>query len=65
MVSWWVPCLAKSRKPDFTDGLECDSNNGFISAPQRLFEFDLNNGPLTRPFFILYQMELYLFRSTY
>ena len=40
-----MPYLAKSRRADFNNGLEGDSNSGPILAPWRLFESDPNNGP--------------------
>ena len=33
MVSWWVPYLAKGCRPDFNNGLGCDSNSDPILAP--------------------------------
>ena len=42
--SWWVPYLSKGYRPDFNNGLGGDSNSGPVLAPQRLFEFDSNNG---------------------
>ena len=45
MVSWWVPYLIKSCRPDFNNGLGGDSNSGPILGPRRLFESNSNNGP--------------------
>ena len=45
MVSWQVPYLSKGSRPDFNDGLGGDSNSSPVLAPQRLFEFEPNNGP--------------------
>ena len=48
MDSWWVPYLPKGCRPDFNNGLGGDSNSGPVLAPQRLFEFDSNNGSSPR-----------------
>ena len=45
MDSWWVPYLSKGCRPDFNNGLGCDSNCSSVLAPQRLSEFDSNTKP--------------------
>ena len=45
MFSLWVQYLAKGPRPDFNNGPGDNSNSGCISAPRRLLESDLNNGP--------------------
>ena len=43
MVSWWMPYLDKGT--GLTSVMaRSDSNCSCILGPQRLFEFDLNNG---------------------
>ena len=44
MDSWRVPYLPKGCRPDFNNGPGGDSNSGSVLAPQRLFEFESNNG---------------------
>ena len=56
MVSWQVPYLPKSRKPDFNDGLGGDSNSGPILAPGvYLSKAQIMSPPLATP--ILCQMK--------
>ena len=49
MVSWWVPYLPKSCRPDFNNGLGGDSNSGPVLAPWRLSESDSTDGPIPGP----------------